>query len=213
MRLNFKKKAGFLWLCGTLLATWSMAQTVNRTPQGIKCRTQGMDITIEFYSPSIVRVYKEPAGTAYDKKSLVIVQPAQKVQPEYSEEGSAVVLTSATLQIRFNPVSGSVDFYDAEGKHLLKDKDYGTSFEPKDDAGTPSYQVNGSFLLEKEEPIYGIGQVMDGRFDRRNSRHHLQNENMFTYSPYFMSPTKGYAVYWDNYSISEPVGGIKLVRI
>lgn len=203
MRLNFKKKAGFLWLCGTLLATWSMAQTVNRTPQGIKCRTQGMDITIEFYSPSIVRVYKEPAGTAYDKKSLVIVQPAQKVQPEYSVEGSTVVLTSATLQIRFNPVSGSVDFYDAEGKHLLKDKDYGTSFEPKDDAGTPSYQVNGSFLLEKEEPIYGIGQVMDGRFDRRNSRHHLQNENMFTYSPYFMSPTKGYAVYWDNYSISD----------
>ena len=23
------------------------------------------------------------------------------------------------------------------------------------------------------------------------------------YSPYFMSPVKGYAVYWDNYSISE----------
>ena len=44
---------------------------------------------------------------------------------------------------------------------------------------------------------------MDGKFNRRNSMHHMQNENMFTYSPYFMSPVKGYAVYWDNYSISE----------
>lgn len=57
--------------------------------------------------------------------------------------------------------------------------------------------------MDKDEPIYGVGQVMDGKFNRRNSMHHMQNENMFTYSPYFMSPVKGYAVYWDNYSISE----------
>ena len=43
---------------------------------------------------------------------------------------------------------------------------------------------------------------MDNKMSRRGSKHWLQNENMFTYSPYFHS-IKGYAVYWDNYSMSE----------
>lgn len=113
------------------------------------------------------------------------------------------MLKSSILKVLVNPATGGISFHTIAGNDLLKDKDYGTSFADKNDAGTPSYQVRGSFLLDKDEPIYGVGQVMDGKFNRRNSMHHMQNENMFTYSPYFMSPVKGYAVYWDNYSISE----------
>ncbi len=203
MKMNFKVKAGALLWCGMMSVSWSMAQTVQHTPQGIKCNTQGMDIAVEFYSPSIVRIYKEPEGTAYAKQSLVVTQSPEKVKIVSAREGDWVALKSTDLKVLFNPVSGGIDFYTADGKRLLKDKDYGTSFEPKNDAGTPSFWVKNSFLLDKDEPIYGIGQVMDGKFNRRHSRHHMQNENMFTYSPYFMSPTKGYAVYWDNYSISD----------
>ena len=94
------------------------------------------------------------------------------------------------IEVLVNPATGGISFHTIAGNELLKDKDYGTSFADKNDAGTPSYQVRGSFLLDKNEPIYGVGQVMDGKFNRRNSMHHMQNENMFTYSPYFMSPVK-----------------------
>ncbi|WP_455584863.1 glycoside hydrolase family 31 protein [Bacteroides sp.] len=203
MKINFSKKVGLMLTCATVFATMCGAQNVQQTSQGIRCNTQGMDISVGFYSPTIVRVYKTPEGKPYEKKSLVVTKSPESIEVEISQEQGQTILKSSSLKVIVNSVTGGIDFYTVEGKELLKDKDYGTSFAGKDDAGTPSYQVRGSFLLEKEEPVYGVGQVMDGKFNRRNSMHHLQNENMFTYSPYFMSPTKGYAVYWDNYSISE----------
>lgn len=179
-----------------------LAQKTERTASGVKTNTQGMDVEIQFYSPSIVRVFKTPEGKPYQKKSLIVTKAPEQTAVEYKERGKNIVLESAALQVELNPMSGGITFYDKAGKQLLLDKDYGTQFTPTNDAGTPSYTVRGSFLLEKDEPIYGIGQIMDNQFNRRNSIHHLQNENMFTYSPYFMS-LKGYSVYWDNYSISD----------
>ena len=60
--MNFMKRAGFVLTCATMLANLCAAQNTERTPQGMKCTTQGMDIRVEFYSPSIVRVYKTPEG-------------------------------------------------------------------------------------------------------------------------------------------------------
>lgn len=198
--MNKKLLLGLSLLC---FCTPFQAQNYQKTSQGLKANTQGMDIEVAFYSPSIVRVYKTPEGNPYEKKSLIVVKSPEQTPVEFSENGKNIRMKTAEMQVELNPLTGGVYFYDAKGKELLKDKDYGTSFAPKEDAGTASYQVRGSFLLEKDEPVYGVGQVMDGKLNRRNSMHHLQNENMFTYSPYFMSPVKGYAVYWDNYSISD----------
>lgn len=198
--MNKKLLLGLSLLC---FCTPFQAQNYQKTSQGLKANTQGMDIEVAFYSPSIVRVYKTPEGKPYEKKSLIVVKSPGQTPVEFSENGKNIRMKSAEMQVELNPLTGGIYFYDATGRELLKDKDYGTSFAPKEDAGTASYQVRGSFLLEKNEPVYGVGQVMDGKLNRRNSMHHLQNENMFTYSLYFMSPVKGYAVYWDNYSISD----------
>lgn len=181
----------------------SQAQSYQKTPQGAAAITQGMNVKVEFYSPSIVRIYKTPKDKPYVRESQVVVKTPEQVSVQYTNKGGNVLMKSAELQVEFNPLTGGVYFYDTHGKLLLKDKDYGTSFAHKDDAGTPAFQVRNAFLLEADEPIYGIGQVWDGKLNRRNSVHQMRNENTLTYSPYFMSPTKGYAVYWDNYSISE----------
>lgn len=204
MKMNFSRKAGILLACATLIATtFCTAQNVQRTGQGVKYSTQGMDIRVDFYSPSIVRVYKTPEGKTYNKESLVVTKSPETTPIEVSQEGGLYALKSSQLKVLVNPATGGISFYTPDGKELLKEKGSGTSFTAKSDADTPSYQVKGAFQLDKDEPIYGVGQVMDGKLNRRNSRHHMQNENMFTYSPYFMSPSKGYAVYWDNYSISD----------
>lgn len=188
-------------LLGTISS--SKAQSYQKTVQGVKVKTQGMDVSVDFYSAGIVRVFKTPEGQPYKKESLSVVKVPEQVSVKLDEQGGNLLLRSAELQVEVNLATGGIYFCDAKGKELLKDKDYGTSFEAKNDAGQPSFQVRGSFLLEKDEPIYGIGQIMDGKFNRRSSRHLIQNENMSTFSPYFMSPIKGYAVFWDNYSISE----------
>ena len=78
--MNFMKRAGFVLTCATMLANLCAAQNTERTPQGMKCTTQGMDIRVEFYSPSIVRVYKTPEGKPYNKESLVVVKSPEKTR-------------------------------------------------------------------------------------------------------------------------------------
>lgn len=81
--MNFMKRAGFVLTCATMLANLCAAQNTERTPQGMKCTTQGMDIRVEFYSPSIVRVYKTPEGKPYNKESLVVVKSPETVKVDF----------------------------------------------------------------------------------------------------------------------------------
>jgi alpha-D-xyloside xylohydrolase len=186
-----------------LLVTLSVfAQNYEKTRQGARINTQGLDIRIEFYSPDIVRVYKTPENYPYENKSLVVIKNPQSTVVAVSEKGNILTLKSEALSVELNKTTGAVRYFNAKGESLLLDKDYGTQFTARNDAGRPSYTVRGAFLLDKGEAIYGIGQIMDNRLNRRNSHHHLQNENTYTSSPYFMS-VKGYGVYWDNYSISD----------
>jgi len=160
-----------------------------------------MDIDVTFYSPSTVRVYKHPNNVNPDSKSLVVVKTPEQVDVKTSDNGNIRKATSDCISVEIDTATGAVTFMSSDGSRLLTD--YSTSFTPETYGKNTTFRVRNSFLLDESEPIYGVGQVMDGNFNRRNSVHHLQNENMFTYSPYFMSPTKGYAVYSDNYSISD----------
>ncbi|MDR1896111.1 MAG: DUF5110 domain-containing protein, partial [Prevotellaceae bacterium] len=182
------------------------AQSFQQTQQGIRCQVQEADIQVEiqFYAPDIVRVLKTTEGNPIVKTSLSVVKTPEKTDFSVTERVDIISLKSSVLQVNLNTQTGEITF--ADGKFtmpLLTEKPFGTQFIPTLDAGKPSFTVRQEYLLAEDEPIYGIGQVMDGKLNRRNSKHHLQNENMSNYSPYFMSPTKGYAVFWDNYSISD----------
>ena len=88
MKMNLIRKAGFLLVCATMVAAGNgTAQNVQRTSQGIKCATQGMDVNIEFYSPSIVRVYKTPSQKSCNKESLVIVKTPETTPVSFGEKG------------------------------------------------------------------------------------------------------------------------------
>ena len=192
-----------LWVAASAMAiavTAFSLQVQGQQHQGTKVKFGSTDVEVQFYSPSIVRVLKTPTNKAYSGKSLVVVKTPENTKITSSKKGQQLILQSTKLKVALNPSDGSITFYNLTGQQLLKDST--TTFTPKDDAGKSSYTVKGSFVLEKEEPIYGVGQIMDNKFNRRNSVHQLKNENTFTSSPYFMS-TKGYGVYWDNYSISE----------
>ncbi|WP_295772161.1 TIM-barrel domain-containing protein [uncultured Mucilaginibacter sp.] len=190
----------WVYVAMLLLSFSTTHAQVNSNKQGASFKFNSTDVEIQFYSPSIVRVVKTPDNKPYKKSSLVIIKTPDKTNVTQQREGSNLVLRSLALKVVVNETNGSVVFYDLSGKQLLKDST--TTFTPKDDAGTPSYNVKASFVLDADEPVYGVGQVMDNKFNRRNSKYVMKNENTFTYSPYFMS-VKGYGVYWDNYSISE----------
>lgn len=187
------------------IATLAIASLFAFTPesiaQQISCSTHGMEIDVTFYSPSIVRVLKHPKKISSLPESMVVVKKPEDVVVKTHKNGNIMTAASDIVSVSVNTKTGAVEFTSPDGKELLTNQS--TSFTPEDHNGTKYNRVKTSFILDEDEPVYGIGQVMDGKFNRRNSSYHLQNENMFTYSPYFMSPTKGYGVYLDNYSISD----------
>lgn len=65
----------------------------------------------------------------------------------------------------------------------------------------PGQNLSGlsTFILDKEEAIYGLGQLQNGKMIQRNMTKNLIQGNVEDVSPFFQS-TKGYGVFWDNYS-------------
>lgn len=187
-------------LCSLTSTAW--AQQVQRISNGIKATTQGMDIEVQFYSPSIVRVFKTPEGEIYKKESLSVILKPEVINLKVVDKGNLTTVSSDKITAEFNAQTGAINFRTTEGKQLLLDKDYGTSFTPKEDAGTPSYTVRSGFVLDKDEAIYSFGQIQDGKFNRRGDSQFLKNESMYTTSPYYLS-SKGYGLFWDNYSPTQ----------
>lgn len=198
----FLDKTKSILLLGILLPALAMAQTFEKMSQGVKVNTQGMNVRVEFYNPTIIRVYKTLQDEDFEAKSYVVDRQKKVVQVHILQNGDFVTVASNELQAKVNLHTGAIQYAKVKGGNLLLDKDYGTSFSPFFDGINPNYKVRSEFVLDKDEAIYGLGQILDNKLIRRDSQHRLQNENMHTTSPFFMS-IKGYGVYVDNYSISQ----------
>ena len=55
------------------------------------------------------------------------------------------------------------------------------------------------FFLDKDEPLYGLGILQNGKMSQRNQTKRLVQGNVEDVVP-FVQSVKGYGLFWDNYS-------------
>ena len=146
----------------------------------------------------MARVIKSPEGVAYEKQSLSVIAKPEKVSFKADIQDNKIVLNTSELSVSVDTGTGIVSYFSKDGKSLLAEKS-GMQFIDFDDAGTKTYQVYQPFILDKEEAIYGLGQLQNGKMIQRNMTKNLIQGNVEDVSPFFQS-TKGYGVFWDNYS-------------
>jgi len=194
-----KKAPIYFLLCCLIVSTQLLAQSFQKTNSGIKSTVQSMQVEIQFYSPTIVRVLKSPAGIAVEKVSLSVIKSPEKTDLKISDDGKIVTLVSTSIQVFYDLATGKVSYSDLKGNILLTEKDYGTQFTPSMDVLKPSYIARQAFMLEPNEAIYGLGQQQNGKLNQRNQRVVLQNENIKICIPFIQS-IKGYGIFWDNYA-------------
>ena len=140
-------------------------------------------IQIEFFTPSIVRVLKTPVGTDYQKQSLVVIAQPEDLQVSSTSRS----VSSKELTIRVNPITGALTFFTAKGKVLLREKDCETS------------KAKQTFTLDKDEAIYGLGTIQNGKMNRRGERKRMEQSNLEDFQNVLQS-IKGWGIYWDNYA-------------
>jgi alpha-D-xyloside xylohydrolase len=157
----------------------------------------GTKVQVEFYSPTIVRIVKMPAGTDISKQSLVVTAKPADVKVS----SNATSASSKELTVKMDPKTGALTFLTAKGKVLLREKDcaFGTLDEKSPNL---TQQVRQRFILDKNEAIYGLGTIQNGKMNRRGEHKRMEQSNLEDFQNVLQS-IKGWGIYWDNYAPTQ----------
>ena len=174
-----------------------MPKKTRTLSNAVKLKLDNQDVSIEFYSPSIVRVVKAAKGSSVKKKSYsVIMTPEVFENFNITNTVDGISLASDRITVNVNSTTGEITFANNKGETLLKDTR--TMLTPRtDEANKGKYKVAQTFILDKDEAVYGLGQLRDTYMNQRGRKVELWNNNTHIYIPYFTSE-KGYGLYWDN---------------
>jgi len=146
---------------------------------GVACHAQ--DVRIEFFTPSIVHVVKGQAT-----KSLVITAKPEQVAVTHKGD----ITSSSELTVKVDERTGCVTFLTPKGKVLLREKSC--------DVG----KCSQTFLLDKDDPIYGLGTIQNGKINRRGEHKRMEQSNLEDFQNVLQS-IKGWGIYWENYSPTQ----------
>jgi alpha-D-xyloside xylohydrolase len=200
-RLNYRsvRIAVFFLFCSLAMSSSVFSQSYEKTDLGVKADIGALEVEVQFFSPSIVRILKWPQGSDFSKESLSVIKSPQSMDLEITETGDELLVSSGVLTAALNLKNGRVVFTTPGGIALLNEKEAGASFIDFDDAGVPTWNVKQSFILDEDEAVYGLGQQQEGRMVQRNLELTMIQGINYTYIP-FMHSDKGYGLFWDNYS-------------
>ena len=155
------------------------------------------NVKVEFFTPRIVHVVKYPSANTADGKSLVVT--AQPEQVTLTKKGNAT--SSSELTVRQDPKTGCLTFLTSKGKVLLREKNYVLeSIATGADAG--KWKVRQTFTLDKDEAIYGLGTIQNGKMNRRGEHKRMEQSNLEDFQNVLQS-IKGWGIFWDNYSPTQ----------
>jgi alpha-D-xyloside xylohydrolase len=184
-------------ICVTVVT--AKAQTYLKTDDGVKSIINSLEVEIQFYNSSTVRVLKSLVGENFNKKSLSVLEVPRGINFTISQKDDELFLKSKNVQVDLNLRNGKISFSTLKGEALLNEKVNGFAFTDFNDAGVKTYGILQSFVLDKDEAIYGLGQQQQGKMIQRNLKLEMIQGNTDDYIPFFVS-VKGYGLFWDNYS-------------
>ncbi len=134
---------------------------------------------VTFYTPRSVRIHTDSPRLG----SMVVKAKPEGVKVSTVTKGDITTYRTSALTVSVNTRTGQVSFADHKGNPLLK--------------------ANGlDFHLDRNEPIYGLGMLQNGKMNQRGEHRLMTQSNLEDYAHCFQS-LKGYGIYWDNYSPTQ----------
>ena len=189
MRFTLKYLMIFAFL--SLMTTGLKAQNFQVWQAGQTC------IKVQFYTPEIVRVTKTIKDQPVGGQSLVVTLKPQDVS--VTKKTNSV--SSAKITVKYNPQTDALSFYDAKGKLLLAEGSWSAEF-PRHAANLNTFRLTQKFLLKKDEAIYGLGTIQDGKLNRRDAHILMEQSNLQDFQNVVQS-INGWGLFWDNYSPTQ----------
>jgi alpha-glucosidase (family GH31 glycosyl hydrolase) len=193
------KKSYLLLALTVFVFQVSRSQQYQKTNTGVITHTAAVNVEVQFFTPSIIRITKFRDSVMPGKKSFSVSRAPDNVELQVVQSGYELFINSSALQVKVNQQSGLVNFYSASGFPLLDEKENAFNFAPVGNAAEKIYLVTQTFQLDEEEAVFGLGQQQKGLMNQRNQTLVIKQGATIQAAPFLLS-VKGYGLLWDNYS-------------
>ena len=202
-----------------MATTMLMADEVQKSGNSVTIRPdegQAKVIRLEVINNNIIRVRATSKETLPEKPAslMIVPQAAPPKDVDIDDDDDKVTVKAKNVKAVVDTETGSIAFFDANGKELLKEAKDGKQFwnftVPERELGmktgytVPEEQKHGlswqmTFDSPDDEAFYGLGQHQSEEFNMKG-----KNEDLFQYNtkvsiPFVLS-NKNYGILWDSYS-------------
>lgn len=168
-------------------------------PNGVQVRIDSLNVKVQFYTNSIVRIQKWAVGSTDSKTSLmVVIDSLQSLDISVSQSNGHIVLKSAELVVKISETDGAVSYFDTDNKQIVAEKG-AAAITPYVSPNEKAWSIAQTFALSNDEAVYGLGQHQYGYMNYRGKEVKLVQTNTDAVIPFLWS-TAGYGILWDNYS-------------
>ncbi|MDO5971784.1 glycoside hydrolase family 31 protein [Flavivirga aquimarina] len=175
----------------------NFSHKIEKSNNSVTLHLDNAIVQIEIIDKSIIHVKKslhlDSISTIPDY--VTILEP-QDVSWELTEEKEQVTISTEALKVIVNS-DGVIEYKTIDGQELLAETNNQTYIKPKNEEHTVSQAFHAG-----DEGLYGLGQFQSGIMDWKNVPIRLQQYNQEIAVPFLVS-TKGYGIYWNNYSITD----------
>lgn len=169
-----------------LIANAKSELDYHKTERGIQLVLDAEILSVEFYSPTIIRVLKSPLDNDKQKKSLTVTKLPENLKLKIKAKNNHISVSSKAITVHIDALTAKLTFHHKEGV-LVKENNEGI-YADFDDAGKKSYKIKQAFSMEEHEIIYGLGQVQNESLDQNYRTVMLKNSNHDITIPYIYSP-------------------------
>lgn len=209
LKLKIYKLLLFLLLVTSTITINASVTSFSKDKDGITCTLDKGLMKVKICMDNMVEVKYTELPLFLDKPSLVIIND-WKIIPNFTfaENPTEIIITTATLNIIVNKQSNSVRFTDLNGNIVLnEDNLQGKTMMSATIAGIDTYNCTSKFNSPADESLYGLGchpeDSLSINYKGRNQE--MAIKYMTGAIPVLLS-TKGYGLFWDNYSASNFYG-------
>lgn len=217
-----------LSLLAATTATAAEPFSVTREGNGLSFSRQAQRLKIEFITPAVVRVQYVPEGTLTDNDTGIRVPrgEGETVAFKWRARGGIVQMSSETLTVEVDKVTGAIRYKSPSGETLLNEATPAprsmekitveqTVFDESQNrivktadgdkvmTAVASRQEVGTawratqrFVWQDGEALYGLGSHQEGHMNLRGTMQYLYQHNLKATLPVVMS-TRGYGLLFD----------------
>jgi alpha-D-xyloside xylohydrolase len=177
---------------------------------GITCILDKGLMKVKVCFDNLIEVKYTTLPVFLDKPSLVITNEWKTI-PGFTitENSNEIVIATAKIKVVINRISNAVKYTDLAGNVILAEDDaQGKTMNEATIAGIETYNCTSQFNSPADEALYGLGCHPE---DSLSINYKGRNQEMairyMTGAIPVMLSTKGYGLFWDNYSASNFFGG------